>query len=252
MKKSSLVILIAIIFNLSGINIYAQDEETKNENPFSVSCDLMSRYVWRGTDYGSSPSIQPSIEYNIGGFAIGTWGAFTTNLPGVQEVDLYATYTFKEIVSLTVTDYYFPDEINFTRNYFNYRDTATGHIFEAMISFNGTEKIPLSFFIATNFYGADARRINDNGSTGDIQFSSYAELSYAFKNIDVFMGFNLTTPDTDKGETGCYGNCFGIVNLGITANKDIKITDKFKLPLSVSLITNPQAERIFLVAGINL
>lgn len=249
MKKYRTIFLIAIMFGLVAANVQAQ-EEIKKESPFSISCDLMSRYVWRGTDYGASPSIQPGVEYGIGGFAIGTWGAFTTNLPGVQEVDLYASYTFKEIISLTVTDYFFPDEVTGYK-YFNYKEATTGHVFEGTLSFNGTEKFPLSAFVATNFYGADARRLKSDGSAGDIMFSTYAEIGYAFKFIDLFMGFNCTTADTDKGESGYYGDSFGVVNLGATVSKDIRITDKFSLPLTASLITNPQAEKIYLVVGLS-
>lgn len=232
-----------------GTDIQAQEED-KKDSPFSISCDLMSRYVWRGTDYGASPSIQPGVEYAIGGFTIGTWGAFTTNLPGVQEVDLYTSYTFKEIISLTVTDYFFPDEV-VGYNYFNYKEATTGHVFEGTLSYNGTEKLPLSAFVATNFYGADAKRINDDGTTGSIMFSTYAEIGYAFNYVDVFMGFNCTTADTDKGESGYYGNSFGVVNLGATFSKDINITQRFSLPLTASLITNPQAEKIYLVVGLS-
>jgi hypothetical protein len=63
------------------------------------------------------------------------------------------------------------------------------------------------------------------------------------------MGFNLTNVDRDKGESGFYGDYMGVVNLGLTTTKEIEITNKFKLPLTVSLITNPQAEKIYLVAG---
>ncbi|PLX07931.1 MAG: hypothetical protein C0598_12770 [Marinilabiliales bacterium] len=238
---------------LMGSSLMGQEAEETANKPLSVNVDLMSRYVWRGTDYGASPSIQPGISYSLKGFTIGTWGAFTTNNPGVQEVDLYLSYTFlKEMISVTITDYYFPDEVAPGFNYFHYRDSI-GHVFEAMLSFNGTEKIPLTFLIATNFYGADAKCCNSDGSTSDkIQYSTYAELGYTYKNINAFIGFNLTNPDTDKGEIGYYGSKMGVINLGITGSKDIKITDKFSLPVSVSLITNPQAEKVYLVAGISL
>ncbi len=249
MKKITLLILFSVLLSLSTTSLVAQENTTEN-NPFSIGCDLMSRYVWRGTDYGASPSIQPGIEYSIGGFAIGTWGAFTTNLPGVQEVDLYASYTFNNVITLTFTDYFFPDEVAGYK-YFNYKKSTTGHVFEGMLSFNGTEKVPLSAFVATNFYGADAKKVNDDGSEGDIQFSTYAEIAYTFKYVDVFMGINCTSPDKDKGETGYYGDSFGVVNLGLTTSKDIVITDKFSLPLTASLITNPQAEKIYLVVGLS-
>mgnify|MGYP002639652514 CR=1 FL=1 len=247
MKKHNLfTILFLILIVLGGNTIQAQEEA--KESPFSVNVDLMSRYVWRGTDFGASPSIQPGLSFNKWGLTVGAWGAYATNLPGVQEADLYLSYNITDMFTLTFTDYFFPDEINGYK-YFNYKEASTGHIFEGSISFNGTEKFPLSVLLATNFYGADARRLNDDGTTGNIQYSTYAELSYAFKYFEAFMGFNLTTPDADKGEAGFYGDSFGVVNLGVSAAKDIQITEKFSLPLTASLITNPQSEKIYLVVG---
>ncbi len=249
MKKYSFVTLIVIAFCFfSSSLLYAQNDGKKNESPFNVSCDLMSRYVWRGTDFGNSPSIQPGIEYTKAGFVIGTWGAYAVNRTGLQEVDLYLGYTYKELVSLTVTDYFFPNEDS-TYDYFDYKNATTGHVLEGTISFNGTNNLPISVLLATNFWGADAKRVNSDGSIGKIQYSTYAEIKYSFEYLDVFMGANLTNADTNKDEVGYYGNNVGIVNLGITATKNIPVTKRFSLPLTVSFITNPQARKIYLVAG---
>jgi len=81
-----------------------------------VGTDIVSRYVWRGLDFGASPSIQPYLSFTAGGFEIGSWGAYQLgrdgdNAPG-DELDLYANYGFdlSETASLglLVTDYYFP------------------------------------------------------------------------------------------------------------------------------------------------
>src|SRR3989339_2033995 len=248
MKNVKLIIVSTLFLVL--INSFAFSQETTEEstNPFSASCDLMSRYVWRGIDFGGSPSIQPGIEYSKNGFAFGAWGAFATNFTGAQEADLYAAYTFNEKFSITFTDYFFPDETA-DYKYFELHEASTGHVFETTLAFNGTEKLPLSVLIAANVWGADARKINTDGTTGSIQYSTYGQLAYSFKNLSVFIGFNLTNPDENKGESGFYGDNYGITNLGFTSTKEIKITNEYKLPLSVSLITNPQAEKIYMVAG---
>lgn len=253
MKKNRLNLWLFIIFLLSGSFLWAEEDQAQEENPWSLNVDLMSRYVWRGQDFGAAPSIQPGISYSKWGLSIGTWGAYTFNNlnSSVQEVDMYLSYSFLDMFSVTVTDYFFPNEAA-DYNYFNYKDKTTGHVFEGTIAFNGTKKLPLSAFIATNFYGSDARRIGDDGNMASIQYSTYAELAYSFKYLNLFMGFNLTTADTDKGESGYYGDSFGVVNLGVSASKSIKITDKFSLPLNASLITNPQKEKVYFVVGISL
>ena len=248
MRKVSFIVWATMLMSLLSSNaIFAQQDSTAKKNPFSASCDLMSRYIWRGTDFGDAPSIQPSASFSKKNFTIGAWGAIATSLNGYQETDIYVSYAYK-FMSLTVTDYFFPSNVT-PYKYFDYNDLSTGHVIEASLAFTGTKKIPLTVMLATNVYGADSRKINSDGSNGGIQYSTYAEIAYAFKNINVFMGTNLTNINRDNGETGYYGNYMGVVNLGLSTTKNIKITEQYSLPLSVSLITNPQAENIYLVAG---
>ena len=220
-KTAQLLFILAL--TLMSTLTFGQEEESKS--PFDISVDLMSRYVWRGTDFGHSPSIQPGLEYSKGGLAIGTWGAFTTTLAGGQEADLYVFYTFMdEKVSVGLTDYFFPDEFASENNYFEYNDTLTGHVFEVSASYNGTEDFPLSILVATNVYGADARKNDANGlPTNKLQYSTYIEAKYEFKNAEVFAGFSLMDPDETIGETGFYGHSMGFVNIGATVNKEIKV-----------------------------
>jgi hypothetical protein len=71
------------------------------------------------------------------------------------------------------------------------------------------------------------------------------------------MGFNCTSPrkaDSSTGyagEQGFYGNSFGVVNLGITVKKSIPITNRYSLPISTSLITNPQSGKVYFVVGVS-
>jgi hypothetical protein len=44
----------------------------------------------------------------------------------------------------------------------------------------------------------------------------------------------------------------GVVKLGLSASREITITDRFKLPVKASLIFNPQASAAYFVLGITL
>ena len=230
---------------------FAQANDSIPKYTISINSELVSQYVWRGLMLSNAPSIQSSITYNKKGFSLGVWGASSLNFSEASEVDLFASYSIQDRITLTVTDY-FVSTVSAPNHYFNYKSEQTGHIFELTASYAGGEKLPLSLLVASNVYGADAVRYDKNGEYDGIQYSSYAEIGYSFKNCDAFMGFNLTTPNTERGETGFYGSSFGVVNLGITATKKIKITKDFSLPLKASFITNPQAENIFLVVGLGL
>ena len=228
--------------------IFAQANDTIPQNKISVNMELVSQYVWRGALLSNAPSIQPSLTYSDNGFSLGAWGATSLAPSDVSEVDLFASYTFKEIFTLTLTDYF----ITAPENYFNYQSKKTGHIFELTGSYADPDFLPLSLTVATNIYGADATKLKKDGSYDGIQYSTYAELGYSFKYCDAFMGFNMTPPNKDRGEVGFYGDSFGVVNLGVSATKEVQVTKAFSLPLKASLITNPQAERVFLVVGLAL
>jgi len=222
----SAILIASAIFLTSNTSLKAQEE---SESPISIGADLMSRYVWRGLDYGASPSIQPYFEAAFGGFAIGAWGAYTTNLPGVQEMDLYLNYTIKDVVTVGVIDYFFPNEI-FGADYYEFRKDSSNHVIEGFASFNGLENLPLTATFGVNLYN-------------DSENSMYFELGYSFSILDVFigMGNGVYTTNTE----------FAVVNLGISASKEIPITEKYGIPISASLITNPNAKQIHLVFGIS-
>jgi hypothetical protein len=74
--------------------------------------------------------------------------------------------------------------------------------------------------------------------------SMYFELGYSFSFIDVFVGAGNGLYLTSDSK-------FNLVNVGISKSKEVKITDSFALPISASLITNPDAKQVHLVFGIS-
>lgn len=267
MKQTFYILLIALFTCSSSLNTFAQENEKDQLVNLNTGADLMSRFVWRGMQLGgTSPCIQPNMSLGIGNFEIGVFGSYSIGGENQnQEFDLYTSYTFyKNLFTVSFTDYFSPAE-NRDYEYFDFDDETTGHIFEGSLSFNGTDNIPVTFLTAVIFYGADAITLNDNpggpnfNTRSGIQYSNYFELGYNLELKDVsfspFLGITLNNPADPVsstgfiGETGFYGTGPGIINFGFSAIKDIKITDKFSIPLTVSLITNPQAEKVFLVVG---
>ncbi len=257
-----MTLLLATVLCISGFTAKSQDSTAAKKSPFSMNVDFMSRYIWRGVNLGgNTPSIQPTLKYNFGSkkhaFSIGAWGAYSTGGNQFQECDLTFGYTFNEIISIGVTDYFFPADNGASIRYGNYKDLETGHVFEGTFAFNGTKKIPFTLMFAMNFYGMDARKINADGTDGGIFMSKYVELGYKKvyddMTVNVFIGGTLDDPKQDRGEIGFYGNeSNGIINVGLKLAKEIKITDKFSLPIQAQLIANPERERIFMVLGISL
>lgn len=262
-KIGSIMVILLLGLTLSS----AGQEKCKAE--FNVNADVVSRYVWRGTQYGGDfPSVQPTLSVKMPNFTFGVWGSYSLSGSSVtQELDLFALYTFKdEMFTIGLTDYFFPNA-SVDYSYLDYGANSTGHVLEGSFTYNGVEKFPLSVMLAVNFFGADAARldndpssVNFNSKTG-IQYSNYLEFNYPWKVKDIDIkataGITLSSPrefDASTayiGESGYYASKAGVVNLGVKVAKELKLTEEFSLPLSGSFIVNPITKKVFYVISIS-
>jgi len=257
------LILVSLFVSLFLNPCISQTEDTHQaekvpSNPvqFSLGTDLVSRYIWRGKDYGNSPAIQPNVSFGVAGLKIGVWGSYgilyRPNGGNYAEFDPFVSYTFKWF-TVGLTDYFNPNGLspNENNHYFDYNSQTTGHTIEGCFTFNGPEKFPIQVYVGTLFFGADkgkdASGVYGLGTKNN--YSTYFEMSYPFtvKGIGVkpFIG------GIPIG-SGWYGPYAGVVNTGLTISKSISISKEFALPVFASVITNPQTESVFLVFGMSL
>lgn len=216
MKKMK-VFAVAMVALMAASSAKAQE--------FKASADVVSSYVWRGTQF-SGASIQPTLDFTAGGFSIGSWGS--AGLDGFLEMDLYAKYAFDFGLTLGLTDYYYPGT-----SYFDFSKASGGHGLEVNLGYSIK-----SLSISANYM------LNEAGGAATLGGDKYFELGYAFEKFSIFAGGGdgWHTPDAK----------FAITNVGISTSKEIKITDTFSIPLKATAILNPKTEQFFLVAGITL
>ncbi len=220
-KLSSLIVLALVLL------LTASDVTKAQEVEVSAGVDFVSTYVFRGVAY-DGPAWQPSVELATGSFSIGAWGS--QGYTGAQEMDLYAGYSFDFGLYLGLTDYYYPGT-----NFFDFtEDAAAGdassHAFEINAGYGKD-----AFSIAANYI------VNEASGAGSAGGDMYFELGYSLSAADVFIGagdgWHSTTGD------------FALVNIGVTASKDIVITDSFTIPFFGSAILNPDSEQFYILAG---
>ena len=111
------------------------------------------------------------------------------------------------------------------------------------------EKFPLSVAWYTMFAGKD-KKLNDSGELKQ-NYSSYLELNYPFsvKNVDL----NVTCGAVPYKAEGIYTNSgFAVTNVALKGMTEIKINDKFSLPIFAQAIWNSCVEDAFLVFGVTL
>jgi hypothetical protein len=221
-----------------------QDKKEKNAVSFEFGMDLVSRYVWRGNDYGNAPAFQPYASVALAGFEFGVWGSFAFGTPAgappYTENELYLEYTTTTPagpLTATLSDYYYPSN---GLKFFNYRGNNEGaHTLELSFNYGGTSEYPLSVLAAVNVY-------NDTSN------SVYLEAGYSFEveevSVKAFVGGT-------KGESAWYevaDKGFRLINVGLTLSRNIPISTSFSLPVSITVGLNPYAEQSILVFKISL
>lgn len=258
-----------------AILLRAQDEKVRDEietedghGPATIifGADLMSRYIWRGIDFGNSPAIQPNLAFSWKGLNIGAWGSYAFAKHSIKvndtlvvdagtysETDIYISYTYGSF-TLMVFDYFTLNglDANDGNRYFDYSNATTGHTFEGSLSFDGGEKFPLQAMVATLFYGADKGKDSAGiyGFGTKNNYSTYFELAYNIRLKKIGVDLKPFIGGIPFGSSW-YGPCAGVTNIGLTAKKEIPVTAQYALPVQVSFSANPQAQSVFFIFGIS-
>ena len=226
---------ILFLLLLSFVAITINAEEKLKKSPFSASLELSTKYMWRGIEYGTAPTVFPMIGYNTHGFNAFAMGGYAIN-GSHQEVDLGVSYTAKEF-TVGVSDYYYPSSVGEKDGYFKLSNRETGHWVEAYATWAGT-KIPLWVTVSTYIFGADK---NEDGKQ---MYSSYAEVGYTHSftddnNISLCVGANLNKGFYTNNESG-----FNVVNVNAKYSTAFKF-GSFKLPVSASYVLNPYKNKSY-------
>jgi hypothetical protein len=214
---TGLVTLLIIISN----QLKGQDEGT-NSN-FSIGADVYSNYVWRGTKFGSGPSVQPSVAFQQGGLTLGVWGSF--DAAGYAEADPYISYSLPLGLSIGLTDYYYPG-----LEVFDFSKASGSHAFEVNAGFEKE-----GFTLNANYI------LNEAGGAASAGSDLYFQAGYAFTSFELFVGAGNGWHTSD-------GN-FNVCNVGLGTSKEIEVTDKFSIPVSGQIILNPEREQLYVVVG---
>ncbi len=218
MKKARLLLITIILLFVSVSTVNAQ---------WSVGTDIYSQYIWRGVHYGSGPAVQPYVDFTTGGFSVGGWGSVTYS-DDFQEMDLYVSYATDFGLTIGVYDYYYPGS-----DWTDLSDTAGAHGFEINLGYE-IEGLSLS----ANYI------VNEAPAAGTVGEDKYFEIGYAFPDFNIFVGAGDGWHSSDTE--------FAVVNVGISASKEIKFSEDFSLPVSGALILNPDSKQFFVVVGFSL
>lgn len=260
MKKNvfHFFIMAAVVFTVSASNCFSQNQEDKKAEKqettqcvsplsFSFGMDLVSRYIWRGIEFGadidgsSSPHFQPTAAFTYsfgkaGALSLGVWGsyAFSGNF---SESDVYLNYavnTKAGNISLTFNDYYYPYVGIPVTNFDG--DGKGAHTIDAQLAYTFPEVFPLTVMVSNNVHND----FPDNKSL-------YIEASYPFTVSDVQLGLVVGAAKGPSLWHSIYTDKFEFNNIGLKASKSIKITQDFSLPVGFNWIYNAHLKKTYVV-----
>ncbi len=230
-------ILITILLFASSLSTPVLRAE--NEITGEIKADFVSQYIWRGQDLGDF-SVEPTLGIAWRGLSLSAWGNVGISNPDdTKEFDLTLGYTTGHF-NIGITDYWFnvPNP-----KYFVYAAHKTSHVFEANLGYDfGVAS--LNWY--TNFAGNDG--VDKKGHRA---YSSYVEASAPFKLGGLSWEAKVGAVPY---ATSFYAeaNGFAVVNVSLSATRDITITDTFTLPVFAAINTNPSTQKAAFVVGFTL
>lgn len=219
----------------------------------NFGANLVSRHIWRGLQIGATqnspavPHIQPNAVMSLSfsknsSFEIGFVGTYGISNE-YSESDFFARYSQLTNIgsfALQLFDYHYPFKgIPFS----NFDENGTGaHTLEVSLKYTAPRQFPITLFVSNNIH---------NVVSGDKTF--YAELNYPVQ-VNKLVDLNLFA-GTAKGKSTWHvvsSDSFEIVNLGFKASRKIELSEKLKIPVSVTWTYNPHLKNSYLAFGLSI
>ena len=242
----TVILTLGLILSIA-FSVNAQELESKFSA--TASFKVVSKYMFRGVEMTKDPNIVGDAYIGYKGWTLGVWA--TTNFSGTfYEPDIYISYAPKNFV-FTLYDF----DMGQGKDYFNFDNKKTTHLDELSVKYTVSEKVPLSLTIGTVIYGAD-KKIDHYDSSGQAvfkdanNFSTYVEAVYPFmvKEIAVIPTIGFTTHESySYGSKG-----FSFINVGVTFEKRIRVSDKLSIPVGYSFIYNHSQKQAYSVMSIGI
>ena len=216
-------------------------EEPEKAVTLEIKADVVSSYVWRGMDCAGF-SIQPeaTLTWQKPGLSFGAWASVelmdSHDWANMSEFDLFLEWS-KGGFTAGLTDYNFCSGGYWSGWKFNADAT---HFLEANLAYDFG---PVALAWNTLLTGADHRF--DDGEWKR-NYSTYVELTAPWKlgGLEGSAAVGACLWDDTFSAPGNEG--LNVCNIALTATKEIG-----GVPVSASVITNPQSDKTFFVVGVS-
>lgn len=239
MKKTLLVLALALIgAGASPFKAYAEENKELGLS-LEVGTDVVTSYLWRGYSLGG-PSVQPSITLDWRGWYVCTWGNVgTTNWlfedinPELDVTIGYANHGFA--LDLTHLYYFFGDSYFAGLGDANNDSYSTMELHVGIDISEWSDRCPLTIDWHTTVLGndpvldAEGNPIRNKNGNAKRAFSTYIELGYdIYLPLDIVLGLKLgLTPwkgmYSDYEEVWTNGHTVGFNNIQLRAEREFEL-----------------------------
>ena len=247
-------------------------ENTQNKVEGTVGLDLVSHYMWRGTDKGNI-TILPYAQVSWQGAFLKLHGATGISHDDPKEINISLGYKYKFNDFLTmnagVTDYWTSGKDFEGRNlYFEWDPVKNGHQLEANLGFDfGYFQLQGYTMVWGNDFKYETLDDVENRTNGKRAWSTFIELRVPFYlggiDWDVCAGMTpfesayIVTPLTSIGTISLvhkepfYSDKTSFIMASLRATKRLEIGD-VKVPIFAELHTNPYMKRANFLIGVSV
>ncbi len=210
------------------------------EFEWSIGTDVVTSYIWRGSNLGGF-ALQPDFNIGWGGLEADFWlnvspldWSFSEMAP---EFDFSLSYSIAGLKVGVNHQYYFVegqkyfDFHHMTTSEIESEDAAEGYNFnqtEVFAEYNFGEifeDVPLTFGWYTYVTGDDAY-IDDEGNAKQA-FSTYISLTYNWEALDGFTVSPTLAVTPWKSYYNYYEGNFSVANLGLKLNWEKELNENF-------------------------
>ncbi|WP_292009965.1 hypothetical protein [Chryseobacterium sp.] len=266
MKRLLMIVCLGIL----GIgNVLAQEaEKPEEESRLDFTANIQNNHLWRGLIITDKPVVMGNLSYALDKdkkWKIGIWGAssLSDDSDGThyKEINYYIQYS-NDRFYIGLWDLFNSRNINTevaSNDIFNYSSRRTSHIIDLRTNYTFGKSFPLNIEADIMLYGganSGEIKLKPDGKYKSNRYSTYVQASYPVitgkkVNLNAFVGAGFAL----NSSTFLYGNgenSFDVVNMGLKADKTLKLSEHYSLPLMMMVMWNPSQKfaRIQLAATV--
>lgn len=259
-------------YTLEQANQFDQDENATEQVEGSVGLDLVSHYMWRGSDKGNV-SILPYAKLSWRGAFLKLHGATGFDKDDAREVNISLGYKYKFndffTVNVGATDYWTSGKDYDGRSlYFEWDPVKNGHQLEAELGFDfGYFSLHGYTMVWGNDFKYDTLLDVENRTNGKRAYSTFIEVKVPLymggidwdlsAGMTPFESAYIVEPMTQLGgvqlvtKKPFYSEKTSFIMASLRATKRLEFGD-VKVPIFAEIHTNPYMKRANFIVGVTV